>query len=128
MVPVLVEIIAPVLWSMDMSCRGCGIAFDAAGLKDKDQKACLDSYPEEWKIAAGHLSDWIRDISRLYRHRVKIRFIDAQSPMGMWKQIRYKVRRFPAFIIDRKEAYVGWDNRELEAIIDQWIHKTAEVD
>jgi len=125
MVPVLVEIVAPVLWSMDMSCRGCGIAFDVAGLKEKDRSACLDSYPEEWKIATAHLSDCIREISRLYRHRVKIRLIDAQSPLGLWKQIRHKVRKCPAFIIDRKETYVGWDSRELETVIDQRIHGTA---
>ena len=125
MVPVLVEIVAPVMWGMDLSCRGCGIAFDAAGLKKRDQKACLDSYPEEWRIAAGHLSDWIRDITRLYRHRIKIRLIDAQSPLGLWKQIRHKVRKCPAFIVDRKKTYVGWDSRALEAIIDERIRRTG---
>ena len=125
MVPVLIEVIAPVLWGMDMSCRGCGLAFDAAGLKDKERKSALESYPEEWKEAADYLSQLIKHISHLYRHRIRISVIDAQSPLGLWKQIRYRVRKFPAFIIDRKETYVGWDNKELEAVIDQQIHKTS---
>ncbi len=125
MVPILIEVVAPMLWSMDMSCRGCGIAFDAAGLKNSDQASCLDSYPDEWKESADYLSNWIRDISKLYRHRIKIRIIDAQSPLGLWKQLRYRVRKLPAFIIDSRRTYMGWDNRELENIIDQEIRKTA---
>ena len=125
MVPVLIEVVAPMLWSMDMSCRACGLAFDTLGMKDKDQKACFDSYPEEWKVATDYLSKWIDEIRRLYRHRVQIRIIDAQSPLGLWKQIRYRVRKFPAFIVGTRKAYVGWDHQQLEALIDQEIHKTA---
>jgi len=39
----------------------------------------------------------------------------------LWKQLRYHVFRFPAFIVDKKHTYVGWDHEELEALIDDRI-------
>jgi hypothetical protein len=126
MSPILVEIVAPMMWTTDLSCRGCGLAFDTLGFRDKDQKACLDSYPEDWKVATDTLSSLISDIRRLYRHRIHIRIIDALSPMGIWKQLRHRVYRFPAFIVgDQRKTYVGWDCDELGAIIDEEIHKSA---
>ncbi len=80
-----------------------------------------EEYPEEWKQAVSFLSEWIKEIASLYRHRIRIRVIDAQSPMGFWKQIRHRVFRFPAFIVDKKSTYMGWDSEELEALIDQRI-------
>jgi hypothetical protein len=70
-----------------------------------------------------YLSKWIQELSHLYRHRLQIRVIDAQSPLGLWKQIRYKLFRFPAFIVDRKLTYIGWDPKQVEALIDERIHK-----
>jgi hypothetical protein len=48
--------------------------------------------------------------------------IDAQSLAGIWKQIRYRLFKFPAFIVDKKLTYIGWDHRQLEALIDQRVH------
>jgi hypothetical protein len=125
MTPVLIEIVAPMMWSMGMGCRGCGLVFETIGLRNKDQKACLDSYPEDWKEAIDTLSSLVRDIRRLYRHRIHIRIIDALSPLGIWKQLRHRVFRFPAFIVgDGRKTYVGWDYQELGAIIDEEIHKS----
>ena len=117
------EVVAPMLSALEMSCRGCGMIFGSLGLRKKYRNACTDDYPDDWKEAVNILSQWIGEISSLYRHRIRIRVIDAQSPLGLWKQIRYRVFRFPAFIIDRKKTYIGWDYNELEAIIDGRIHK-----
>ncbi len=80
-----------------------------------------EEYPEDWKQAVSFLSEWIKEIGSLYRHRIEIRVIDAQSPMGFWKQIRHRVFRFPAFIVDKESTYIGWDPQELEALIDERI-------
>ena len=91
------------------------------GLKSEYRNAATEEYPEDWKQAVSFLSQWIKEIASLYRHRIEIRVIDAQSPMGFWKQIRHRVFRFPAFIVDRKSTYTGWDSEELEALIDESI-------
>ncbi len=63
-----------------------------------------------------HLRDF-----RLYRHRVRFLVIEAQSPLGLWKQIRHRVFKYPAFIVDGEKTYVGFDCGELGALIDERI-------
>ena len=120
--PIHIEIIAPMLSTVEMSCRGCGSILGYLGLRDKYRNACTNEYPDDWKQAVEYLSKWINEVASLYRHRIRIRVIDAQSPLGLWKQLRYRVFRFPAFIVDQKKTYIGWDHQELESLIDECIH------
>ena len=123
--PILLEVVAPMLSTVEMNCRGCGFVFGYVGLKSKYRNACMNEYPEDWKWAVDYLSAWIREVSSLYQHRICIRVIDAQSPLGLWKQIRYKLFRFPAFIVDKKRTYIGWDFKQLECLIDERIHEAV---
>lgn len=123
--PILLEVVAPMLSTVEMSCRGCGSIMGYVGLRDKYRDECANEYPDDWKQAVDYVSKWINEISSLYQHRIRIRVIDAQSPLGLWKQIRYRLFRFPAFIVDRKRTYIGWDYAELESLIDERIHASA---
>jgi hypothetical protein len=118
---ILLEVVAPTLSGVEMSCRGCGFILGTVGIRNEYRNAISEEYPDDWKQATTYLSDWIKEIASLYRHRVMIRMIDAQSPFGFWKQIRHRVFRFPAFIVDRQNTYVGWNPKELEALIDERI-------
>lgn len=120
---ILVEIVAPMLSTLEISSRGYGLVSDSLGLNDKYRSAAMNEYPDDWKEAVAYLTRWVEEISRLYRHRVRIAIIDAQSPVGLWKQLRHRVFRFPAFIVDREKTYIGWDYKELEAIIDDRIYR-----
>jgi len=123
--PILLEVVAPMLSTVEISCWGCGSIMGYVGLRDKYRDACTNEYPDDWKQAVDYVSKWINEISSLYQHRIRIRVIDAQSPLGLWKQIRYRLFRFPAFIVDRKRTYIGWDYGELETLIDERIHAPA---
>ncbi|MFH1351338.1 MAG: hypothetical protein ABII26_10455 [Pseudomonadota bacterium] len=120
--PVLIEVVTPMISSVEMNCRRCNLVFDYLGLQNRYRNDCAAEYPEEWKEAVGYVAGLINGILKLYRHRVRIRVIDAQSPLGLWKQIRHRVFRFPAFVIDKKSTYIGWDPLQLEALIDERIH------
>ena len=123
--PIILEVIAPMLSTVEINCRPCRFMFDTLGLRRKYRNSCENEYPEEWKQAVGYLSAWIHEMSNLYRHRLQIRVIDAQSPLGLWMQIRHRLFRFPAFIVDKKHTYIGWDTQQLEALIDARIHSFA---
>lgn len=125
MKPIQLDILAPMLSTTEMTCRGCGLIMGSVGLKGEYRNACTNEYPEDWKQAVEFLSKWIHQISSLYRHRIQIRVIDAQSPFGLWKQLRHRVFRFPAFIVDHKKTYVGWDRESLEFLIDERIHSSV---
>jgi hypothetical protein len=125
MTPVILEVVTPMLSTVEMSCRGCGFILGCVGLKGKYRNACTNEYPDEWKLTVDRLFKWLREIAYLYRHRVQIRVIDAQSPLGLWKQIRHRLYLFPVFIVDKKRTYTGWDSQELEALIDERIHQAV---
>jgi hypothetical protein len=116
MTPILLELVAPML-----SCP----EINSLRLRSEHRSACINEYPDDWKYAVHYLSEWIQELSNLYRHRIVIRVIDALSPLGLWKQIRYRLFRFPAFIVDRKSTYIGWDYQELETLIDERIHNVG---
>ena len=122
MKPILLEVIAPMLSTIEINCRPCRFMFDTLGIGRKYRSTSANEYPEEWKQAVEDLSAWIHEMTDLYRHRLKIRIIDAQSPLGLWMQIRHRLFRFPAFVVDKKSTYIGWDTQQLEALIDARIH------
>jgi hypothetical protein len=123
--PILLEVIAPMLSTVEMNCRPCRFMFDTLGIGRTYRSSSANEYPEEWKQVVGYLSDWIQEMTHLYRHRLQIRVIDAQSPLGLWMQIRHRLFRFPAFVIDKRRTYIGWDTQQLEALIDERIHAFA---
>jgi hypothetical protein len=89
------------------------------GLKVKDKKDNLDlnEYPEDIKEDYLFLSTWIKELSAQYREKILIRVTDAQSLQGVVKSIRYRVFRYPAFIINSREKYTGKDKARLDALL-----------
>jgi len=122
--PILLEIVTKVMTTFH-HCRHCEILFNQSGLDQKILEKELTEYPPDLKEEFLRLSDWIRELSRLYKHRLLIRLIDAQSLLGIYKHFRYRIRTYPAFIVERKEAYAGWDKSQLEKILDKYIQKAV---
>ncbi|MFH0789449.1 MAG: hypothetical protein V2B13_17805 [Pseudomonadota bacterium] len=77
----------------------------------------MEEYPPDLKEEYLKLSDWIRELTRMYKHRLLIKLIDAQSILGIYKSLRYWVRKYPTFIIEGKEIYTGWDKKRLESLL-----------
>lgn len=104
-------------------CGYCELVFGEAGIGREIQKNESSEYPSDLREEFLRLSDWVRELARLYKHRLFIRLIDAQSPLGIYKHLRYRIRTYPAFIVEKKEAYVGWDKSQLEKVLDKYIQK-----
>ncbi len=77
----------------------------------------MDEYPLDSKEEYLQLCDWIRELTRLYKDRLLIKLIDAQSILGFYKSLRHWVRKYPAFIVEGKETYTGWDKKRLESLL-----------
>jgi len=118
--PILLEIVTRVMTTYD-HCRHCKIFFDEAGLDKKFHQKEMDEYPPDLKEESAQLSDWIWELNRLYKHRLLIRLIDVQSLFGIYKSLRYRIRKYPTFIIEGKESYTGWDKNQLEGLLDKYI-------
>ncbi len=124
--PVLLEIVFPVpaLYGL---CPSCEFFADEADLRVPKNRQDLNEYPEEVKEEYLHLSDWIRELGEKYGHRLLIKVIDAQSLPGLYKSVRFAVRKYPAFIIDKREKYSGRNKEELDALISRRLQAPETI-
>jgi hypothetical protein len=118
--PIRLEIVTKVITNFN-HCRHCEIFFDQAGLNKKFHQKEMEEYPQDLKEEFIKLSDWIRELTRLYKHRLLIKLIDVQSLEGIYKSLRYRIRAYPTFIVEGKETYAGWDKNQLEGLLDKYI-------
>lgn len=118
--PVSLEIVTKVITTYD-HCRHCKVFFDEAGLDKKFHQKEMDEYPPDLKEEYIQLSDWIRELTRLYKHRLMIKLIDVQSLLGIYKSLRYRIRKYPTFIVEGRETYTGWDKTQLESLLDKYM-------
>ncbi len=84
----------------------------------------MEDYPLELKEEYVKLSGWMRELSQRYKNRILIKVIDAQSILGVYKSLRHRVRKYPAFIVEGKETYTGWDKNRLESLLVKHTKKS----
>lgn len=116
--PIKVEVINLMLTVQTEECKNCRLIFEETDMKRKFANKEMNEYPEDVKEDVVRLSNWIRELARLYSHRIQIKVIDALSPLGLYKTVRHRIREFPTFIIDRRETYSGWDKEALGEILN----------
>lgn len=123
--PIQVEVVFPLINTIEFGCKNCSLLFDRSGITQEHRLASSEEFPKEWKTDIARLHEWMASASGLYKHRIRIRLIDAQSPLGIWKQIRHRLFKLPAFVVDKKSVHTGWDTGRLEAIIDERIREAS---
>jgi hypothetical protein len=69
----------------------------------------LDEYPQELLQDQYRLSALVVELIHRFGDDLVIHIIDPQSLPGLLKSLRYRVRKYPAFIIDGQELVLGWD-------------------
>jgi hypothetical protein len=79
------------------------------GIGDKVHNQEINEYPEDLQEEYLRLSNWVRETYRNYGRQVWVKIIDPQSVVGIWKHIRYRVRRYPTVVLEGEHTYVGWD-------------------
>ena len=129
--PITVEVVSNVLTSYSV-CKNCELFFQESGVNEETNKEILEEYPVEFKEDFLKLSEWIRELKRLYKHRIHIELIDVQSPAGIYKSLIHRFRTYPAFIVEKKDVITGWDQEKLNDLIDARIkisrrQETAET-
>jgi len=60
------------------------------------------------------LSTLVVELINRFEDGINVHVIDPQSLLGIFKSLRYRVRKYPAFIIDGHEVVVGWNRRALD--------------
>ena len=79
----------------------------------------MQEYPPDLLQDHVRLSDWVMELSQRYGSGIQIRMIDPQSGLGLFKSLRHRVRKYPAFIVNGKTKYTGWDRAALEDLLQE---------
>jgi hypothetical protein len=116
--PIHLEVIAPTFQGLGI-CSSCELVFSEAGLGEHPAERDLKEYPEEWQHGFHRLTNWVYDLAERYGDRILIKVIDPRSFEGLAKSLRYRVRRYPTWIVNGKTRVVGWDRQSLEAAFRQ---------
>ncbi len=114
--PLYVEVVTRVLTISGSTSPLEFLLSDVASGRDADDQ--VNQYPEAIKEEYLRLSDWIRQLCDAYGQNILIKIIDAHTPLGLYKCVRHRFRRYPTFIVNGRQKYTGWDERRLEAILN----------
>jgi hypothetical protein len=120
--PVLLEVLAHMPTDF-FHCTHCERFFGAADIGAAVHREIRSAYPPRVLEEASRLAAWLLELSSEYGERLHIRTVDPQSLEGFVKSLRYWVRQYPTFIIDRKTKYTGWEPAGLARLLATVISK-----
>ena len=103
------------------NCSRCEVIFRESGLGKEANKGDVEDYPAELKEEILKLSEGLGELKQLYKHRIQIRLTDAQSPRGIYKSLIHRLHQYPAFIIEKKDVYIGWDRERIDELVDKYL-------
>ena len=123
--PLLVEIIAyaPTAY---YHCTHCEVAWREMGATNRIHEEQLEnSLPADLIQEYETVSNWVREMFRLYCDNIVLKVIDAASVEGVYKSLKYKARHYPAIIVNREARFLG--NQMLPAASEEIAHQLASL-
>jgi hypothetical protein len=111
--PIQIDVFSPLPESWGL-CQSCEALMARAQIQDTDQIGGMENYPPEWRKDFQRLSDLVTDLALRYGESVEIRLYDPRSLPGLFKAIRYRVHRYPTFLISKRDKVTGLNLPELE--------------
>jgi len=104
--PLMVEIVAYAPTAF-YHCTHCEVAWREIGMDNRiHEEQTENSLPADLAQDYQRLSDWVRDIFHRHCDQVVVKVIYAASVDGFFKTLRYRIRSYPAVIIDG-ESHTG---------------------
>ena len=109
-------------------CRHCEDVWDHVGIGKRihaEQRQSL--LPPDLQREYAAISDWVLQAVERYGGRLSVKVVDAASVEGVWKSLRHRTRRFPAFILDVRERIAAFDRERLDQALAQRLDAGSEV-
>jgi len=101
-------------------CQHCEIVWGQVGLGSRIRQEQRESnLPPDLQAEYAEISDWVREAFERYGERLSIKVVDAASIEGIFKALRYRSRRFPAFILDSRVRVQGFNRGRLDELLAQ---------
>jgi hypothetical protein len=105
--PLTVEIItyAPTEF---FHCTHCEVVFQQVGVGQKIHAEQREAnLPDDLKAEYGRLSAWVEQLAERHPDEIQFKIVDVASLEGVYKTLRYGLRKFPAVVVGGKEKIVG---------------------
>src|SRR5574337_1099366 len=107
-------------------CHHCEVVWQQIGASESQHREQLEaSLPDDLKQQYQQISDWVRAMRAAHGRNVQFKVVDAASVEGWYKSVRYRVRRYPAVVVDGIEKYVGTDFGQATALIERRLAALA---
>jgi hypothetical protein len=123
--PVRVEVITytPTFF---FHCQHCELTFQEMGVgaavhREQAREALPDDLRQEFQM----LSLWVHDLAERFGRSLRLKVVDAASIEGVWKSLRYGIRRYPAVVVEGRDRFVGTDLESALPSIERHV-KEAE--
>lgn len=110
-IPVDVFYPMPEGWGL---CQACEVLMARADLGQAPPDRGLEELPPEWQADFQRLTALIFSLADRYRGQIVIRVHDPRSLRGLIKAVRYRVRRYPTFVVAGRTRIAGWDEAALQ--------------
>jgi hypothetical protein len=111
--PILLEVITPLPESWGI-CLSCEMLMARANLDEPPYARGLEEYPPDWKADFRRLSKLVLDLSARYGDDLLIRLYDPRSLPGLLRALRYRAHRYPTFVLNGRQKFIGWQTALLE--------------
>lgn len=125
--PLLVEVIAyaPTAY---YHCMHCEVGWREMGVSNHlHQEQLTSSLPPDLIQDYQKVSDWVREITHHYCDKVMIKVIDAASLEGFIKSLRYRVRKFPAVVVNHQARFPQGEFDQAREEIDRQVSLRGSI-
>ena len=104
-------------------CQHCELTFREMGVGGPvHREQAREALPEELRREFETVSLWIHGLIERHGPRLRVSLIDAASIEGVWKSLRYGLRRYPAVVVDGGACkHVGGDLETVTPVIDRLV-------
>jgi hypothetical protein len=115
-IPIKLEILSlvPITYRQ---CSHCEQFYDQSGIGQQVHNQILAEYPQDLLEDHYRISSLVVELLNRFKDEIIVHIIDPQSLQGIFKSLRFRVRKYPTFIVDGQEMVIGWDRPALERAI-----------
>ncbi len=114
------RVIAPIPTGF-FHCPHCEQFFVQAGIGGQVHREQLEEYPQAILQDASRLAEWLEDLVRRFRNQLRIQVVDPQSLQGFVLSLRHRVREYPAFVVEGRMLYAGWERNALDHLLQECL-------
>jgi hypothetical protein len=101
-------------------CQHCEFVWHSVGFGQRiraEQRS--EALPPDLQAEYTAIADWVGEAHARYGDQLEVKLVDVASIEGVFKAVRHRARRFPAFVVDGSERIIGFDRERLDAALAQ---------